>query len=81
MGGGGKQLHLTRPSSTGMWFDPGNGYHQDKTTGLALGNQPESIYAVMSGTHYNGACCFVRSTARLSCAPHAAAFHALSTPL
>jgi hypothetical protein len=42
----------------GMWFDPGFGYHQDNTTGIATGNDPESIYAVMSGTHYNGACCF-----------------------
>ena len=30
----------------------------DETTGIALGNEPESIYAIMSGTHYNGACCF-----------------------
>jgi hypothetical protein len=42
----------------GMWFDPGFGYHQDTTTGIALKNEPESLYAVMSGTHYNGACCF-----------------------
>lgn len=42
----------------GMWFDPGYGYHVDNTTGIATGNDPESIYAVMSGTHYNGACCF-----------------------
>ena len=41
-----------------MFFDPGFGYHQDNTTGIAIGNEPESIYAVMSGTHYNGACCF-----------------------
>lgn len=39
-------------------FDPGFGYHVDKTTGIATGNDPESIYAVMSGTHYNGGCCF-----------------------
>ena len=38
----------------GMWFDPGYGYHVDKTTGVATGNDPESIFAVMSGTHYNG---------------------------
>jgi hypothetical protein len=40
------------PSSTpvyGMWFDPGFGYHVDNTTGIATGNDPESIYAVMSG--------------------------------
>ena len=42
----------------GMWFDPGYGYHVDNTTGVATGNDPESIYAVMSGDHYNGGCCF-----------------------
>ncbi len=42
----------------GMWFDPGFGYHVDNTTGIATGNDPESIYAVMSGTHFNGGCCF-----------------------
>ena len=41
----------------GMEFDPGFGYHQDNTTGIARGNDPESLYAVMSGTHYNKACC------------------------
>jgi hypothetical protein len=35
----------------GMWFDPGYGYHVDNTTGIATGNDEESIYAVMSGTH------------------------------
>jgi len=34
------------------------GYHVDKTTGVATGNDPESIYAVMSGKNYNGGCCF-----------------------
>ena len=42
----------------GMWFDPGFGYHVDQTTNIAKGNEPESIYAVMSGTHFNGGCCF-----------------------
>ena len=42
----------------GMWFDPGHGYHVDYTSGVAKGNDPESIYAVMSGTHFNGRCCF-----------------------
>ena len=42
----------------GMFFDPGFGYHVDQTRGIATGNDPESIFAVMSGTHYNGACCF-----------------------
>merc|ERR1711920_1133253 len=42
----------------GMWFDPGYGYHVDNTKGIATGNDPESIYAVMSGRRYNGRCCF-----------------------
>ena len=42
----------------GMYFDPGFGMHVDNTTGVATGNDPESMYAVMSGTHYNGECCF-----------------------
>ena len=29
-----------------------------KTTGIATGNDPESIFAVMSGKQYNGGCCF-----------------------
>jgi hypothetical protein len=43
-----------------MWFDPGYGYHVDSTTGIATGNEPESIYAVMCGARgrFNGGCCF-----------------------
>jgi hypothetical protein len=44
----------------GMWFDPGYGYHVDATTNVPKGNEPESIYAVMSGTHFNGGCEFPR---------------------
>ena len=47
----------------GMWFDQGYGYHVDNTTGIATGNEPESIFAVMSGTHWNDGCCFVRTQA------------------
>ena len=42
----------------GMFFDPGYGYHVDNTRGIPTGNDPESIYAVMSGTHTNDQCCF-----------------------
>lgn len=42
----------------GMWFDPGYGYHVDNTRGVATGNDPESMYAVMTGKRYNGGCCF-----------------------
>ena len=48
----------------GLWFDPGYGYHVDDTRGIATGNEPQSIYAVMSGSRHTGAdaahkgCCF-----------------------
>ncbi len=29
-------------------------YHVDKTQGMAVANEPQSIYAVMSGEKYNG---------------------------
>jgi len=36
----------------------GVGYRNDNTTGVAKGDEPETLYAVMSGTHYNNGCCF-----------------------
>jgi hypothetical protein len=45
----------------GMWFDQGHGYHCDNTTGVAKGNDPESIYAVMAGNRDPSElnhCCF-----------------------
>jgi hypothetical protein len=34
------------------------GYRNDKTAGIATGDQPEGEYMVTSGKHYNGGCCF-----------------------
>ena len=34
------------------------GYRIDKGNGIAKGNDPETLYAVMGGKHYNGGCCF-----------------------
>ena len=33
------------------------GYRNDTATGLAVGDEPESMYMVASGTHYNDQCC------------------------
>lgn len=49
---------MGRPIRYGMWFEPGFGMHVDNTSGVATGNDPESIYAVMSGKNFNGKCCF-----------------------
>lgn len=36
----------------------GVGYRNNKTKGVATGDQPEGIYMVASGKHYNQYCCF-----------------------
>lgn len=42
----------------GMEFDVGHGYNANKTTGLATGNDPETIFAVMTGKRWGSYCCF-----------------------
>jgi non-reducing end alpha-L-arabinofuranosidase len=38
--------------------NPGIGYRDDATSGIATGDEPEGEYMVTSGTHYNDGCCF-----------------------
>ncbi len=42
----------------GVYVAPGTGYRDDSTNGIATGDNPEGIYDVLDGTHYNGGCCF-----------------------
>ncbi|MCK2218812.1 alpha-L-arabinofuranosidase B [Actinomadura sp. ATCC 31491] len=42
----------------GVFVAPGTGYRNNATNGVAKGDQPEGMYAVFDGTHYNGGCCF-----------------------
>ncbi|MFD8500099.1 arabinofuranosidase catalytic domain-containing protein [Amycolatopsis sp. NPDC059657] len=42
----------------GVFVAPGTGYRNNHTNGVATGDQPEGMYAVFDGTHYNGGCCF-----------------------
>ncbi|NUT94016.1 MAG: alpha-L-arabinofuranosidase [Saccharothrix sp.] len=42
----------------GVYIAPGTGYRNNKTNGIATGDQPEGIYAVVDGTHYSAGCCF-----------------------
>lgn len=41
----------------GVDITPGTGYRDNQTTGIATGDDPEGMYAVLDGTHYNGGCC------------------------
>jgi hypothetical protein len=36
----------------------GNTYRNNQAKGLATGSQPEGMYMVVDGKHYNGRCCF-----------------------
>ena len=40
------------------YFEGGMGYRIDNATGTAVGDEAETIYAVLSGSHYNDRCCF-----------------------
>ncbi|KAJ1554971.1 hypothetical protein HK405_003571 [Cladochytrium tenue] len=42
----------------GVFISPGTGYRNNAVSGTATGDQAEGMYAVLDGTHFNGACCF-----------------------
>jgi hypothetical protein len=42
----------------GVYISPGMGYRDDRTSGIATGDEAEGEYAVLDGTHYDGSCCF-----------------------
>jgi hypothetical protein len=42
----------------GVYIAPGGGYRNNKASGTAVGDEPEGMYAVFDGAHYNGGCCF-----------------------
>jgi len=39
------------------FFEGGMGYRNDNTTAMAKGNDPEVIYYVVDGSHFNDGCC------------------------
>lgn len=42
----------------GAYFEGGMGYRNDRTSGVATGEDPQTMYMVTSGRHYNDKCCF-----------------------
>jgi non-reducing end alpha-L-arabinofuranosidase len=48
---GGRQVY-------GVSISPGMGYRNNWTSGVAVKAQPEGMYMVSSGTHFNSGCCF-----------------------
>ncbi len=42
----------------GVFVEPGMGMRDDNTSGIATGDQPEGMYWVLDGQHFNDGCCF-----------------------
>jgi len=52
------QVSVGGDSVYAAYFEGKQGYRIDQTNGVATGNDPETLYMVTSGTHFNGGCCF-----------------------
>jgi hypothetical protein len=42
----------------GVYIIPGMGFRNNNATGIAINDEPEGIYSVMDGKHYDSGCCF-----------------------
>ena len=42
----------------GVYIEPGMGLRDNNTNGIAVDDQPEGMYMIVDGTHFNGGCCF-----------------------
>ncbi len=42
----------------GVYIIPGMGYRNNNAAGLAINDEPQGIYMVCDGTHYDSGCCF-----------------------
>lgn len=54
----GAPVTLNGQKAYGVFVSPGTGYRNNVISGSAKGDAAEGMYAVLDGTHYNGACCF-----------------------
>ena len=54
-----ESLHPSGNKVYSLYINPGNSYwHNGSQSGVPTGSQPEELYMVTSGTHYNAGCCF-----------------------
>ncbi|TVY65750.1 putative alpha-L-arabinofuranosidase B [Lachnellula suecica] len=65
-GATGAPVTLNGQKAYGVFIAPFTGYRNDATNGIATGDNPEGLYSVFDGTHYNGACCFDYGNAETS---------------
>ncbi|CAD6446205.1 c4a8d9ed-ba98-4cf9-aec4-bc7bc4ccb2e9 [Sclerotinia trifoliorum] len=62
----GAPVTLNGQKAYGVFISPGTGYRNNAPSGIATGDAAEGMYAVLDGTHYNGACCFDYGNAETS---------------
>jgi hypothetical protein len=62
----GAPVTLNGQKAYGVFISPGTGYRNNDVSGSATGDEPEGMYAVLDGTHYNGNCCFDYGNAETS---------------
>jgi hypothetical protein len=51
----GAPVTLNGQKAYGVFISPGTGYRNNAASGTATGDAAEGLYAVLDGTHYNGA--------------------------
>jgi hypothetical protein len=55
----GESVNVSGNKVYSLYINPGNSYWVDATkSGIPTGSQPEGMYMVTSGTHFNSGCCF-----------------------
>ncbi|UKZ71126.1 uncharacterized protein TrAtP1_012089 [Trichoderma atroviride] len=62
----GAPVTLNGQKAYGVFISPGTGYRNNAASGTAKGDAAEGVYAVLDGSHYNGACCFDYGNAETS---------------
>ncbi|KAL7920141.1 glycoside hydrolase family 54 protein [Trichoderma austrokoningii] len=62
----GAPVTLNGQKAYGVFISPGTGYRNNAASGTAKGDAAEGLYAVLDGSHYNGACCFDYGNAETS---------------
>jgi hypothetical protein len=62
----GAPVTLNGQKAYGVFISPGTGYRNNTTSGTAIGDAAEGMYAVLDGTHYNDGCCFDYGNAETS---------------
>ena len=62
----GAPVTLNGQKAYGVFISPFTGYRNNAASGTATGDEPEGLYAVFDGTHYNMACCFDYGNAETS---------------